>query len=181
MIFEDTVRLIATLGGRHPSDHLPKRLDNLFHDLASTEPVRPHQEIEDRIWALWIAHDEPEAAKRMERAIAALGERDYPAAERLLDALVASYPDWAEVWNKRATLYYLVKRDRESVADIGRTLALEPRHFGALCGFGQICLRQGDEGAALVAFEAALAIHPHLPGIRPVVEALGRRGKRTIN
>ena len=87
---------------------------------------------------------------------------------------MAARPDWAEAWNKRATLYYMLGRDEDSVRDIHRTLELEPRHFGALSGFAQICLRAGDRGSALVAFETALRINPHLNLVQAAVVELNQ-------
>jgi cytochrome c-type biogenesis protein CcmH/NrfG len=72
-------------------------------------------------------------------------------------------------------------RDDESVPDIRRTLELEPRHFGAICGFGQICLRHGNRAAALFAFDAALRINPHLGAVRTVFEELAAETGRTAH
>src|SRR3546814_9511305 len=94
---------------------------------------------------MWIDHDDPNLENRMQQAIGAIAQRRFADGETQLNDLVAAAPDWAETWNKRATLYYLTHRDAESVADIRRTLELEPRHFGAICGFGQICLRRSEE------------------------------------
>jgi Tfp pilus assembly protein PilF len=127
---------------------------------------------EDEIWALWTAHDDPALEARMQRAISAIARRRFSEAETLLDALVREAPDWAEAWNKRATLYYLTRRDAESLEDIRRTLALEPRHFGAICGFAQICLRCGEKAAAASAFNAALQINPHLDSVRAILAEL---------
>jgi hypothetical protein len=93
-------------------------------------------------------------------------------AHSLLDRLVAQYPGWAEAWNKRATLAYIEARDADSLHDIGRTLELEPRHFGAIAGFGQICLRNGHLNEARAAFQIALSINPHLEGIRELLDDL---------
>ena len=89
--------------------------------------------------------------------------------------------DWAEAWNKRATLYFLQDRDEESVADIEATLKLEPRHFGALGGFGQICLRQDEPVSARIAFEKALLVNPHLDGVREIVHELGAEYRPVVN
>ena len=105
----------------------------------------------------------------------------FEVAERVLDDLVRDHPDWAEAWNKRATLYFILDRDGDSTADIVETLRLEPRHFGALSGFGQICLRRGDEAGALVAFEEAVRIHPGLDGARQAVEVLAQKLGGAIN
>ncbi|TVR07131.1 MAG: hypothetical protein EA385_13670 [Salinarimonadaceae bacterium] len=108
-------------------------------------------------------------------AIDAFADGRLRRAGELFDRVVRDYPDWAEAWNKRATLAYVEGRDAQAVADIARTLALEPRHFGAIAGFGQICLRHGREGEAKAAFRAALAINPHLAGIRALLDELAAR------
>ena len=169
---DELLRVIADLGGRRPAATQPAALDALFAELRVAARPRPPQEIEDAIWRLWSAHPDPVMARRLELATTAIGRGEYGRAERLLGPLIAEFPDWAEAWNQRATLRYLNGRDEESIGDIGRTLELEPRHFGALCGFAQICLRRGEHAAALVAFEAALAIHPHLAGVGAAVEEL---------
>ena len=74
--------------------------------------------------------------------------------------------DFAEAWNKRATVNYLLGRFQDSVLDIQKTLSLEPRHFGALSGLGLINLAMGHDREALKAFEAALKIHPFMPGAK---------------
>jgi tetratricopeptide (TPR) repeat protein len=88
--------------------------------------------------------------------------------------LVEEHPDWAEAWNKRASLAFIEKRDNDSVADIARTLELEPRHFGAILGFAQICLRNGRVSEAKAAFEVALQLNPHIDGLRSIVADLAR-------
>ena len=96
------------------------------------------------------------------------------AVERFTE-LIAAAPNFAEAWNKRATAYYLMERYEDSVRDIERTLALEPRHFGAISGMGLIFLQLGDEVGALDAFEKVLEIHPHARGARFHVERLRER------
>jgi len=175
------LRAIVSLDGRAPHPRLPRRLDPLFRDLARNPPPRPANELEQLIWALWIGHEDRELAERMHKATKLIGTRRADEAVAALDALIAADPDWAEAWNKRATLHLLQQRDLESVRDIQRTLALEPRHFGAVCGFAQIALRRGQHAAALAAFETALRIDPHLEGIPEACAALGRRLKSRLN
>jgi tetratricopeptide (TPR) repeat protein len=103
------------------------------------------------------------------------------AAEQLAVALdyfnrmVELAPDFAEAWNKRATVYYLMENYRASVLDIERTLELEPRHFGALSGLGMIYDAIDEPAAALRSFEAAVAINPHLDGPRQRIDLLRRQ------
>jgi predicted Zn-dependent protease len=147
-------------------------LSRLFDELQRQPPPRPAHEIEDEIWARWTSHDDPALEARLQRAISAVARRRHGDAETLLDALVRDAPLWAEAWNKRATLYFLMQRDAEAIADIRTTLLREPRHFGAICGFGQICLRHGQPAAAAGAFTVALRINPHLDNLRATLSGL---------
>jgi tetratricopeptide (TPR) repeat protein len=171
-VFDDTLKLILALGERRSRPLGPQRLTELFHRLAAAAGPVEASQVEDLIWGLWMAHADPDAEDALNRATQAIAARELEEAEAILDALVALHPDYAEAWNKRATLYFLQRRDQESVADIRRTLELEPRHFGAICGFGQICLRHNDRTAALFAFDAALRVNPHLGSIRAAVKEL---------
>jgi tetratricopeptide (TPR) repeat protein len=171
-VFDDTLKLILALGERRLRSRVPHRLNELFHRLAAAAGAVEASQIEELIWSVWMAHDDPDAEDALSRATQAIAARELEEAEAILDALVALHPDYAEAWNKRATLYFLQRRDEESVADIRRTLELEPRHFGAICGFGQICLRRHDRAGALFAFDAALRVNPHLGSIRAAVKEL---------
>ena len=150
-------------------------LDKLFERLRDSDDQSSQAEAEDLIWALWCAHEDEAARNLLNYAIGSLSCNEHQEAERLLDELVLGWPDWSEAWNKRATLYFLCGRFVESMQDISRALALEPRHFGAMAGFGQICLQIGDEHSALVAFECALNENPNLDAVRDAAEALWLR------
>ena len=168
-------QLVLEAPRRKPGPGLPKRLTGLFRELSLAEPARPAEEIEDLIWALWTSHKERVAEETMAAAIEAMASGALQKAKPLLDHLVAAYPDWAEAWNKRATLAFIEHRDVESLADICRTLKLEPRHFGAVSGFGQICLRQRHLNEARAAFQVALSLNPHLEGLREIIRDLNPR------
>ena len=170
-MYADTLKLIVTGDRRRPSPQLPERLNGLFRSLGDARDGGAER-IEDEIWRLWMAYRDSAVAFDLERATRALTALDFPAAEGILARLVATHPDFAEAWNKRATLYYMQSRDEESVASIHRTLQLEPRHYGAICGFAQICLRAGDRAAALAAFETALVINPHMASVQQAVAEL---------
>ena len=181
-MYADTLKLIVTGDRRHPSPRLPERLNGLFRSLGDASGTGRAERIEDEIWRLWMAYRDSAAAFDLERATRALAALDFPAAEGILARLVAAYPDFAEAWNKRATLYYMQSRDEESVASIHRTLELEPRHYGAICGFAQICLSLGDTDSALFAFHAALRVNPHLERVRDTLDKLLRtRGAAALH
>ncbi len=169
---DPVLRLVLELASRKPAPGQPRRLKGLFKELSEPEPKRPAEEIEDLIWAIWVSHETRGAEETMGAAIEAMASGTLQQARPLLDHLVEAYPDWAEAWNKRATLAYIENRDADSLADIRRTLEIEPRHFGAISGFGQICLRNGHLNEARAAFQIALAINPHLEGVQELLDEL---------
>lgn len=175
-LLTDTLKLILAL--TPPPQTAKGRIAQLFNDLRRQPPPRPPHEIEDEVWARWTSHADARLETLMQKSIAATARRDYDTANVLLDDLVRAAPDWSEAWNKRATLHYLAGRDDASIADIRATLEREPQHFGAICGFAQICLRLGEPAAASSAFAVALAIHPHLDGVRAALAAMEPRPMR---
>jgi predicted Zn-dependent protease len=158
--------------GRPAADGVPPRLDALFEDLRRDAPKRDPSETMELIWAIWIAHQDAHATHRMFAAVEAIAAGAKDLARPILDELVAKFPDWAEAWNKRATLAFIERRDGDSIDDIARTLELEPRHFGAILGFAQICLRHGRKQEAKAAFQIAMNLNPHISGIRDIVAEL---------
>ena len=169
-MYAETLRLVSTLGARRPAPVLPARLNQLFHRLGSVgcDP----EPIEEQIWQAWMHHPHRRAAQAIERTAADIAAQLYDIAETRLLHLVRACPDFAEAWNKRATLYYILERDEECVRDIHRTLELEPRHFGALCGLAEILRGAGDSDSAVFVFQVALRINPHLSTARTAVEEL---------
>jgi len=86
--------------------------------------------------------------------------------------VITVHPDYAEAWNKRATVYFLLGRYNDSLKDIDKVLELEPRHFGALSGRGMIKRQQGDLAAARAAFEEALSYNPHMESVKRALEEI---------
>ena len=157
-----------------PADEAKLRrggLDTLFARLA--EGDNPDwQNVQNEIWAQWSHSGSPAMDLLLERAERAMGNDRLELAQRFLDDLVRLAPDFAEGWNKRATLYFMLGEYGHSVADIQRTLALEQRHFGALSGLGMILERLGDKQGAMRAYRRGLEVHPNLPGAAAGVERL---------
>ncbi len=148
------------------------RLDTLFVALRAAASEREAAPIEARIWAIWTESGIDDIDRLMALGIAAMGIRDFRTAESVLTTIVEKAPDFAEGWNKRATLYYLMGQMEKSAADVAKTLSLEPRHFGALSGLGLIRLAEENEKAALEAFERGLAIHPNMAGATTYIRKL---------
>ena len=157
------------------SDQTDPRLGELFAELAGERDPERILTAETAIWRIWLDGGEPSLNEGMARGILAMNTNRFDDAAERFTELIAAAPNFAEAWNKRATVYYLMERYEDSVRDIERTLALEPRHFGAISGMGLIFLQLGDEVGALDAFEKVLEIHPHARGARFHVERLRER------
>ncbi len=158
---------VPTMGGQNDP-----RLPPLFRALKDAGSAEEAAPVEARIWSLWSTTGDTAVDGLMAVGLAAMQAERYDDALRVFDRMVARQPDFAEGWNKRATVHYLMGDYRKSAADIERTLALEPRHFGALSGLGLVELARGNEHKALEAFERALKIHPHLAGADTHIRAL---------
>jgi predicted Zn-dependent protease len=133
--------------------------------LRGPDPARAGQ-AEAALWAMWCRSGRAELDGRLGEAVAAMERRDFAEADRLLTALVRDAPDWAEAWNKRATVRYLATDYDGSIADCRETLARKPHHFGALSGQGLCHMALAQYGPAAAMFRRALAVHPHLEAVR---------------
>ncbi len=163
-----------------PPSELPKprrgarlhNLDFLFGALKVAPDETSAKNIEDRIWALWLASGSDTCNLLMTRVKAAVDTENYDLAIRLLDAIIEIRPAYVEAWNRRATVFFLKRDYGSALADLGQVLSREPRHFGALAGLAAIMQDIGDDKAALEAYRRALAIDPHLKGVADKVKTL---------
>jgi len=137
-------------------------IDELFNELADSRNEVDANEISTRIWLEWFSPNDSKLSTRMSVVTNFLGEGNMESSLHELNGIVEEYPDYAEGWNQRATLLFRMGRYDESLADIDKTLAIEPRHYGAMAGRVLILLKQDRELEALRQMRAALAIHPYL-------------------
>lgn len=151
------------------------RLDDMFAKLRLAETNQHARPLEKEIWRIWSERNDEKSNELMRNGALAMSHRNYNAALINFNSLVDHDPEFAEAWNKRATLHYLMGEFSASIKDIERTLALEPRHFGALSGMGLIFMAIGNDAAAVKSFEKALEINPHMPGPKYHMETLKKR------
>ena len=142
------------------ADQNDPRLDTLFEQLKVSQTPASAQALERLIWGIWLESDQNSINILMRQGVQAMQSGDLATAYDRFSAIVELEPEFAEGWNKRATVLYLVGDLDASIDDVKRTLALEPRHFGALSGLGLINDALEDAEAALEAYEAALEVHP---------------------
>jgi tetratricopeptide (TPR) repeat protein len=147
-------------------------LDELFEKLANAAPNPAGRAIESEVLKRLADSGSETVDLLMRWAMQAIDEKKYAMALDLLDQALVLKPDFAEAWNKRATVNFLREDYAASLTDIRQTLALEPRHFGALSGLGIILQETGKKEEALVVFRKALEIDPLLQKVREAVEKL---------
>ena len=164
-----------TTSGPTRSDQSDPRLPGLFAQLQAAPSAEAAQPLAAQIWSLWMQAGGPVADQLMAIGLSAMNAGDYRVALDAFGQLVEDKPAFAEGWNKRATLLYLLGRYQESVADIAKVLALEPRHFGALSGLALCDEQLGKDGDALQALRRTAAVFPKMPSLKERIEALTKK------
>jgi tetratricopeptide (TPR) repeat protein len=144
----------------------------LFDRLAHTQDSDEAAGIVTAISRLWLASGSDTSDLLMSRALQAMQEKSFPLALEVLDSIVDLQPDWAEAWNKRATVRYLAGDSEGSMADIAETLKREPRHLGALAGLGAILEEAGRREEALQVYQRGLDIAPQYRPMKDAAERL---------
>ena len=160
------------------ADQNDPQLDDLFIALQASPSETQAANIELEIWTRWGNHPyDPLANRQMKKGIELMNSGHLGAAEDVFSRIINSYPDFAEAWNKRATVRFFRGNDTGSASDILQVIKLEPRHFGALSGLGMIRVRAGDFEGALKAYKAAQRMNPHLRQIKAIIDQLGKKLK----
>jgi tetratricopeptide (TPR) repeat protein len=151
------------------------QLDKMFARLKDTSSESEASALTQAIWILWTTSEDSNVNDMMRRGIRLMNAQNFGEALDIFDRMVKYAPEFAEGWNKRATVHYMMGNFAESVADIRKTLALEPRHFGALSGLGMINQELERQGDALNAFEEALKVNPYLSGAKQQIQELKKK------
>jgi tetratricopeptide (TPR) repeat protein len=148
------------------------RLDKLFAELKRERNERAAERIAGRIWTEWFKSGSATIDLMMQWAQTAADKKDFDVALDFLDQIVTLSPNFAEGWNRRATIHFLMNNYAKSMADIDRTLQLEPRHFGALSGMAQILKNTDRKQLALDAYLRVLDIYPMMRSAQTEVATL---------
>jgi tetratricopeptide (TPR) repeat protein len=150
----------------------PSRLEKLFADLKRERNEKAAQRIANNIWAEWMKSGSASIDLMMKWSTEATQKKTYDVALDFLDQVVTLEPGYAEGWNRRATVHFMMENYAKSMADIERTLRLEPRHFGALSGMGAILKATGRKELALDAFGRVLDVYPMMRNAQSEVATL---------
>ena len=182
-IFRTFCLLVGLVGfaGTGFADQTDPRLDALFGRLKTAAGLPESVSIEKEIWAIWLDAPDEATQSLLDSGIDAMGSGDLGGALKAFNGVVALAPAFAEGWNKRATVHYLLNNLQQSLEDIAATLKLEPRHFGALSGRGLVFIKLRDLERALSAFEEVLQVGPQMTGARANIDAIRKLlGQRDI-
>jgi tetratricopeptide (TPR) repeat protein len=162
-------------GKAEPSKRVETSLDALFERLAKSTDADEAKGIVYLIERRWLRSGSDTADLLMSRALEAIQAKDLALGVELLDRVLDLQPKWAEAWNRRAVVFYMLDDPIAAIADLNRALALEPRHFGAWTGLGHILKASGNDRAALASYERALAVNPQLENLPDLVSSLRRQ------
>ena len=167
------VALLAAPFSYLQADQTDIRLPALFEKLHATSDKVTADAIADQIWAIWSEHgDDERLSQNLLLGTAQMNGGSLRAAEETFTTIIDTDPAFAEAWNKRAMVYFLMGAFAQSKRDIAQTIIREPRHFGALSGLGLVETHLGNYAAALKAYEQAAALHPYLEGYEEITTAL---------
>jgi tetratricopeptide (TPR) repeat protein len=139
---------------------------------------------EEALWSVWSRSGDPRVDDLFKRGVSEMSDEHFAEAIATFTRVIELKPDFAEGWNKRATVYFLAGDYRHSLADCDEVIKRNPQHFGALSGYGQIYIRLDQPEKALEYFRRALDVNPNLDGVQGLIDRLEeletRRRQRTI-
>lgn len=153
-----------------------KRIEQLFSDLKRAGNEQAAARVSARILQEWSHSGSASVDLLMQWSQKAIDDKKNGVALDLLDQVVTLAPDYAEGWNRRATVHFIMDDYGKAMADLERVLRLEPRHFGALAGLATILKETERKDAAMHAYERLLDVYPML---RDAQTELGRLADET--
>ena len=139
-----------------------QELNKLFDELKKNNSNSSF-EIEQRIWKIWSTHpNNDKFTDLLAEGSKFINNQNFLKAEKIFTNLINLDPNWAEAWNKRATVLYMMGEFKRSQNDINKVLELEKRHFGALAGEGLVNIELGNYEKALSSYLRAIEINPSM-------------------
>ena len=145
----------------------------LVQELKDPEEV-VRSEAEEALWRIWSRSGDAKVDTLYKKGMAQMSAGDGEGAVETFTRIIKMKPTFAEAWNKRATVYFLMEEYEKSLADCDEVMKRNPYHFGALSGYFQIYMELEEYERAIRYGRRALAINPNLEGLKSSVEALER-------
>ena len=149
------------------------KLNLLFEELKKSNNDSVTLEIEMKIWNIWSTHPTQEKLTQLlSKGSSLMSTGKLETAYKIFSTIIESTPDWAEGWNKRATVLYLMGRNQESLKDIDEVLKRESRHFGALSGQGLVHTKLKNYEKAIKSYETVQKIYPSISSAKVMIPQL---------
>lgn len=158
------IELFATIGDMQV---IPTLLQMLRDDDGGVREAA-----QNAMWIIWLRSGDDEIDTLMSEGIRLMEQEEYAESIAIFDEMIRRAPRFAEGYNKRATVYYLMEKFEQSIADVHRTLELNPVHFGALSGMGLCYLGLDEPRQALEWFERAVAVNPNMETIQAYIRQI---------
>ena len=149
-----------------------KKLDRLFNDLKFKNANLSY-EIEQKIWKLWSTHpNDKNLTTMLAEGSNLVNKQKFDQAIVVFSKVIDLDPNWAEAWNKRATVLYMVGEFQKSQDDIDKVLELEERHFGALAGQGLVNIKLENYDKAIMSYKKAQQIYPKMKSPKIMIKQI---------
>jgi tetratricopeptide (TPR) repeat protein len=146
----------------------------LLVDALRDDDADVRDQAEQAMWRIWARSGNPEVDRLYQQGVAQMEAGDLRKSIVTFTRIIEQKPDFAEGWNKRATLYFLVGELRKSLADCDEVMKRNPYHFGALAGYAQIYVRLEYYDRALEYSRRALKVNPNMDGVRRNIDLIER-------
>ena len=146
-------------------------LPTLVRALRDPDPI-VRGFVESAMWSVWSRSGDETVDRLFAVGVEQMGQRQLEAAAETFSRIIQRRPEFAEGWNKRATVYFLLGDYRRSLADCDEVMARNPYHWGALSGYGMIYMQIDQPGRAIDYLEKALAVNPNLDQVAQTIEVL---------
>ena len=154
------------------------QLDKLFLELKKNIPSMSLG-IEHQIWILWSTHPtDKKLTSILDEGSRLVQDQKLNKAIEVFTEAIELDPNWAEAWNKRATVFYMVGEFQKSQDDIDKVLELEERHFGALAGQGMVNIQLKNYDKAKKSYQKAQEIYPAMKSSKVMIEQIEELIKR---
>ena len=147
------------------------QLDKLFNELKRN--TSSSSSIVQKIWTLWSTHPTDEKLTSiLDEGSRLVQDQKLAKAIEIFTDVIKMDPTWAEAWNKRATVYYMIGEFQKSQDDIDKVLELEKRHFGALAGQGLVNIQLKNYEKAILSYKKAQEIYPSMQSPKTMIKQI---------
>ena len=154
------------------ADDQERELDKLFLELKKNIPSKSSN-IEQQIWLLWSTHpSDKKLTSMLDEGSRLVQDQKLLRAISVFTEAIELDPSWAEAWNKRATVLYMIGEFQKSQNDIDRVLELEKRHFGALAGQGLVNIQLQNYEKAIKSYQMAGEIYPAMESPKLMIKQI---------